>query len=727
MGSASSGHAIRSISEWGTTISQRPVTAAKKLSDDFGSLTFNDTVQRARLPKDVYRALRRAVAQGEALDASVADIIASALKDWAVEHGATHYTHWFQPMTGITAEKHDSFLSQTPDGRGVAEFNGKELIKGEPDASSFPSGGMRSTFEARGYTAWDPTSPPWLLVTPNGTTLVIPTAFLSWTGDALDKKTPLLRSMEAVSKQAVRILKLFGGKAQRVHATCGPEQEYFLIDRQFYFTRPDLINAGRTLFGAKPPKGQEMEDHYFGSIPDRVLAYMQECERELYKVGVPIKTRHNEVAPGQYEVAPIFENANVATDHQMMTMEMLKRVAPKYGLACLLHEKPFAGVNGSGKHLNWSMSDELGNNLLSPGETPHDNVQFLVFCAAVLRAVNKFQGLLRFSIASAGNDHRLGANEAPPAILSIFLGDMLTDIFEQIEKGSAKTTKSGGLLDTGVSVLPKLPRDAGDRNRTSPFAFTGNKFEFRAVSGNQSIAFPNIALNVAVTEALDYVATELEKDLKGGKKLPVAVKALLTKMIKENKRIIFNGNNYSDDWQKEAGKRGLLNLRTSVDAYPELMKADVVKAFEKYGVLNEREVRARYDVAIEQYNKTINIEAQLMVLMGNRYILPAAFEYQGSLAETVAAVKAAGATAKETRRSLDSLSALVDTFKVRVDALQALLEHDGAADAEKHAKFFRDKVVPAMSELRETGDALECVVPQNVWPLPTYREMLFVR
>jgi glutamine synthetase len=727
MGSASSGHAIRSISEWGTTISQRPVTAAKKLSDDFGSLTFNDTVQRARLPKDVYRALRRAVAQGEALDSSVADIIASALKDWAVEHGATHYTHWFQPMTGITAEKHDSFLSQTPDGRGVAEFNGKELIKGEPDASSFPSGGMRSTFEARGYTAWDPTSPPWLLVTPNGTTLVIPTAFLSWTGDALDKKTPLLRSMEAVSKQAIRILKLFGGKAQRVYATCGPEQEYFLIDRQFYFTRPDLINAGRTLFGAKPPKGQEMEDHYFGSIPDRVLAYMQECERELYKVGVPIKTRHNEVAPGQYEVAPIFENANVATDHQMMTMEMLKRVAPKYGLACLLHEKPFAGVNGSGKHLNWSMSDELGNNLLSPGETPHDNVQFLVFCAAVLRAVNKFQGLLRFSIASAGNDHRLGANEAPPAILSIFLGDMLTDIFEQIEKGSAKTTKSGGLLDTGVSVLPKLPRDAGDRNRTSPFAFTGNKFEFRAVSGNQSIAFPNIALNVAVTEALDYVASELEKELKGGKKLPVAVKALLTKMIKDNKRIIFNGNNYSDDWQKEAAKRGLLNLRTSVDAYPELMKPDVLKAFEKYGVMNEREVRARYDVAIEQYNKTINIEANLMALMGNRYILPAAFEYQGSLAETVAAVKAAGATAKETRRSLDSLSALVDTFKVRLDALQALLEHNGTSDPEKHAKFFRDKVVPSMTELRETGDALECVVPQDVWPLPTYREMLFVR
>ena len=727
MGSASSGHAIRSISEWGTTLSQRPVTAGRKMTDDFGSLTFNDEAQRARLPKDAYRALRRAVAQGEALDASVADIIASALKDWAVEHGATHYTHWFQPMTGITAEKHDSFLSQTPDGRGVAEFSGKELIKGEPDASSFPSGGMRSTFEARGYTAWDPTSPPWLLVTSNGTTLVIPTAFVSWTGDALDKKTPLLRSIEAVSKQAVRILKLFGSKAQRVHATCGPEQEYFLIDRQFYFTRPDLINAGRTLFGARPPKGQEMEDHYFGSIPDRVLAYMQECERELYKVGVPIKTRHNEVAPGQFEVAPIFENANVATDHQMMTMEMLRRIAPKYGLACLMHEKPFAGVNGSGKHLNWSISDDFGNNLLSPGDTPHDNIQFLVFCAAVLRAVNKFQGLLRFSIASAGNDHRLGANEAPPAILSIFLGDMLTDIFEQIERGSAKTTKSGGLLDTGVAVLPKLPRDAGDRNRTSPFAFTGNKFEFRAVSSNQSIAFPNIALNVAVSEALDYMATELERGLKEGKKLPVAVKALLTKTIKENKRIIFNGNGYSDEWQKEAAKRGLLNLRTSVDAYPELIKTDVVRAFEKYGVLNEREVRARYDVAIEQYNKTINIEAQLMVLMANRYILPAAFAYQRALAETVIAVKAAGASAKETRTALDTICALTDACKSRVDALQGLLDHDGTADAEKHARYFRDKVLPAMMALRESGDGLEGLVPQDLWPLPTYREMLFIR
>jgi len=729
MGSSSSSDAIRSITSWGMSLAPRTSAASpKKPTEEFGSLTFNEEVQRARLPKDVYRALRRAVAQGEAIDPNVADIIASALKDWAVEHGATHYTHWFQPLTGITAEKHDSFLSPSADGRAVAEFSGKELVRGEPDASSFPSGGMRSTFEARGYTAWDPTSPPWLLNTSHGTTLVIPTAFVSWTGEALDKKTPLLRSMESLSKQAVRILKLFGSKAQRVSTTCGPEQEYFLIDRQFFFNRPDLINAGRTLFGARPPKGQEMEDHYFGSIPDRVLAFMMEVERELYRVGVPLKTRHNEVAPGQFEVAPIFENANVATDHQMMTMEMLRRIAPKYGLACLMHEKPFAGVNGSGKHLNWSMSDELGSNLLNPGDTPHDNIQFLVFCAAVLRAVNKFQGLLRFSIASAGNDHRLGANEAPPAIISIFLGDQLTDIFQQIEKaGSAKTTKSGGILDIGVAVLPKLPRDAGDRNRTSPFAFTGNKFEFRAVSANQSIAFPNVVLNLAVTESLDYCATELEKGLKEGKKLQAAVKSLLSKLIKENKRIIFNGNGYSDDWQKEAASRGLLNHRTSVDAYAEAMKPEVISTFEKYGVLSGREVHARYDVEVEHYNKTINVEAQLMVLMANRYILPAGYRYQSQLAENVAAVKAAGASAKETRRMLDQICALTDSCKSTVDQLQELLEHEANGDAEKHARYFRDKVIPAMNTLREAGDDLEALVPHDLWPLPTYREMLFVK
>ena len=487
--------------------------------------------------------------------------MASALKEWAVEHGATHYTHWFQPLTGITAEKHDSFLSPAGDGTAIAEFRGKELIKGEPDASSFPSGGMRSTFEARGYTAWDPTSPPWLLNDGNCVTLVLPTAFVSWTGEALDKKTPLLRSMEAVSREAVRVLKIFGSTAERVFATCGPEQEYFLIDRNFYFARPDLINAGRTLFGAPPPKGQELEDQYFGAIPARVLACMSEVESELYKVGVPVKTRHNEVAPSQYEIAPVFENANVAADHQMMTMETLRRVAPKYGLACLLHEKPFAGVNGSGKHNNWSLSDEFGNNLLSPGDTPHENMQFLVFCAAVLRAVDKWQGLLRASIASAGNDHRLGANEAPPAILSVFLGDQLTDLFQQLEKGAAKSTKQGGMMELGASVLPKLPRDAGDCNRTSPFAFTGNKFEFRAVSSNQNIAMPNVVLNAAMADSLDEIANELEKATAKGEDLNAAVGKLLTRLIKTHKRIIFNGNNYAAEWTKEASKRGLLNLR----------------------------------------------------------------------------------------------------------------------------------------------------------------------
>ncbi|MCL4845886.1 MAG: glutamine synthetase III [Acidobacteria bacterium] len=726
MGSAASRDAINAVLHWNRTA--RPVgDAPSRATDTFGSLAFNEAIQKARLPKDVFRALRLTVTRGQPLEESVADTIATAMKDWAVEHGATHYTHWFQPMTGITAEKHDSFLVPTHDGKAVAEFNGRELIKGEPDASSFPSGGMRSTFEARGYTAWDPTSPPWLLRSANGTTLVIPSAFVSWTGDALDKKTPLLRSIEALSHQAVRVLRLFGSTAERVHTTCGPEQEYFLVDRHFYFARPDLINAGRTLFGARPPKGQEMEDQYFGAIPDRVLACMMEVENELYKCGVPVKTRHNEVAPGQYEVAPIFENANVATDHQMMTMETLRRVAPRYGLACLMHEKPFAGVNGSGKHLNWSLSDEFGYNLLNPGDTPHENLQFLVFCAAVLRAVNRFQGLLRAAIASAGNDHRLGANEAPPAIMSIFLGDMLTDIFEQIENGGAKSTRQGGLLETGVSVLPKLTRDAGDRNRTSPFAFTGNKFEFRAVSSNQNVAFPTIALNVAVTEALDHIATTLESDLAKGTTLAEAVGSLLAQLTAENKRIVFNGNGYSAEWQREAEQRGLLNLRNTVDALPQLVQPEVIATFEKYRVLNARELRARYDVNLEAYSKTINVEAQLMVLMANRYILPAALDYQRAVAENVAAVKQAGLSATGGLKTLEGLSGLVDAFRVRTDALAELLEHANGGAPEDHARYFRDKVIPAMNALRETGDRLEIVVPSDRWPLPTYREMLFIK
>jgi len=724
MGSAALAEAARSIREWSLN-EGRASTSPSKTAEAFGSLVFNDKEQKARLPTPAYHALRATITRGQPLDLSTGDAIATALKDWAVEHGATHYTHWFQPLTGITAEKHDSFLAPAADGTAIAEFRGKELIKGEPDASSFPSGGMRSTFEARGYTAWDPTSPPWLHVNGNSVTLVIPTAFVSWTGEALDKKTPLLRSMQAVSTQAVRVLKLFGSTAERVFATCGPEQEYFLIDRNFYFARPDLINAGRTLFGATPPKGQEMEDQYFGAIPERVLACMAEAELELYRVGVPVKTRHNEVAPSQYEIAPVFENANVAADHQMMTMEILKRIAPRYGLACLLHEKPFAGINGSGKHVNWSLSDEFGNNLLGPGDTPHDNMQFLVFCVAVLRAVDKWQGVLRASIASAGNDHRLGANEAPPAILSVFLGDQLTDIFEQLEKGSAKSTKQGGTLDIGVSVLPKLPRDAGDRNRTSPFAFTGNKFEFRAVSSGQNISFPNTALNAAMADALDSIATELEGAK--GEDLNKAVAKLLTKMIKQHKRIIFNGNNYSAAWEKDAAKRGLLNLKNTVDALPQMIAPEAMKLLDKYKILNDREVHARYEVFLENYNKTINVEGQLMVLMANRYILPAALEYQKRIGQSVTAVKSAGGSSVQAKKLLGKYTKLVDLFKSQSDALCDLLEHHSATSAEKHAKYMRDKIVPAMAKLRIIGDEIEVLTPHELWPLPTYREMLFVK
>ena len=532
--------------------------------------------------------------------------------------------------------------------------------------------------------------------------------------------------MEALSTQAVRVLKLFGSTATRATATFGPEQEYFLIDSNFYFARPDLLNAGRTLFGARPPKGQELEDQYFGSIPERVLACMAETEAELYKVGVPIRTRHNEVAPSQYEVAPIFESANVATDHQMMTMETLKRVAPKYGLACLLHEKPFAGVNGSGKHLNWSIGDDLGNNLLNPGDTPHLNMQFLFFCTAVIRAVDVWQGLLRMSIAHAGNDHRLGANEAPPAILSVFLGDMLTEIFEQVEGTGAKSTKAGGFLDIGVAALPKLPRDAGDRNRTSPFAFTGNKFEFRAVGSTQNVALPGTCLNVAVAESLDALATELEARLAKGETLEAAVASLLRKTIKAHKRIIFNGNGYSNDWQKEAAKRGLLNLKNTVDALPEIVKPGVVKAFEKFKVLTEAELHARFEINLETYCKTINIEAQLMVLMANRYILPAAFEYQKQVGESVAAARAGGVPSKEGKKVLAQIVKLTDAFRVQTEKLAAALDHTSTS-SEKHAKYLRDVIVPGMVKLRDIGDQIEVVVPHAVWPLPTYREMLFVK
>src|SRR5205807_3953264 len=543
--------------------------------------------------------------------------------------GATHFTHWFQPMTGLTAEKHDSFLAPTGSGSAIVEFSGKELIKGEPDASSFPSGGIRATFEARGYTAWDPTSPAYILENPNGATLVIPTAFLSGTGEALDKKSPLLRSMEALSAQAMRILRLFGNtEAHKVFTTVGPEQEYFLIDKGFYYLRPDLINAGRTLFGAPPPKGQEMEDQYFGHIPERVLACMADVEAQLFKLAVPVKTRHNEVAPSQYEIAPIFEDSNLATDHQMLTMEIQKRTADKYGLACLLHEKPFAGINGSGKHNNWSMSTDLGENLLNPGDTPHDNAQFLVFCVAVIRAVAKYPELLRVSVCGAHNDHRLGANEAPPAIISIFLGDQLQDVIDQLEKGKPQSTKQGGVMKIGVSVLPKLPRDAGDRNRTSPFAFTGNKFEFRAVGASQSIAGPNTVLNTIVAESLDHIATNLEKAVSSGQDLNKAIQDLLPGIIKESKKVIFNGDNYTEEWHQEAERRGLPNLRNTVDVLPVITRKDSVALLTKYKVYSERELTSRFNILSENYVKTVNIEGQLTAMIAKTMILPAALRYQ---------------------------------------------------------------------------------------------------
>jgi glutamine synthetase len=694
----------------------------------FGVNVFSDEVMRARLPEAAYKALRNTIRKGAPLDHSVADVVATAMKEWAIERGATHYTHWFQPMTGLTAEKHDSFLAPTDGGSAIAEFSGKELVRGEPDASSFPSGGIRATFEARGYTAWDPTSPAFILENPNGTTLCIPTAFCSWTGEALDKKTPLLRSMEALSKQAMRILKLFGSEASAVFTTAGPEQEYFLIDKNFYFARPDLINAGRTLFGAKPPKGQEMEDHYFGTIPERVLACMLETEMELYKLGVPVKTRHNEVAPAQYEIAPIFENANVATDHNMLVMETMKRVCSRYGLQLLLHEKPFAGVNGSGKHLNWSMSDDLGNNLLKPGDTPHDNAQFLVFLAAVIQAVAKHGDLLRAAIATPANDHRLGANEAPPAIISIFLGDMLQDIVDQIEKGGAKSTKIGGELKIGVTTLPTLPRDAGDRNRTSPFAFTGNKFEFRAVGSSQSIAGPQVVLNTIVAESLDDIATQLETAVKAGKDLNAEIQTLLPKIISTSKKVIFNGDGYSAAWHAEAESRGLPNRRNTVDSLPDLIAPKSIAMFTKYGVFSERELHSRYEILLENYIKTINIEASLTAQIASRQIIPAALRYQAEVAQAIAALKNAGMAPPSGQTALLSeLTKTIDDIQAGVSKLNSALEHHADGDSLSHATYARDSIIPAMNSVRTAGDKLETIVADDLWPLPTYQEMLFVK
>lgn len=685
----------------------------------YGSNVFGTDEQRARLPKSMFRQLQATIDRGEPLDSGLADAVALAMKDWALEKGATHYTHWFQPLTGSTAEKHDSFYGPV-DGASIAHFSGKELIRGEPDASSFPSGGIRATFEARGYTAWDPTSPAFIMENPNGAYLCIPTAFASWTGEALDTKIPLLRSMTALNKSALRALAIFGESAHRVYTTIGPEQEYFLIDEQFFYQRPDLIATGRTLFGAKPAKGQQLDDHYFGSIPERVLAYMLEVEHELAKLGVPVKTRHNEVAPGQYEIAPIFENSNVGTDHQQLCMQVMQKVARNYGLICLLHEKPFAGVNGSGKHNNWSMGTDDAN-LLDPGDSPHDNLQFLFFATAVISAVYKHQGLLRASIAGPGQDHRLGANEAPPAIISIFLGKELEDVFRAIAAGEPAESAAREVMNLKAGVLPDLPKDTGDRNRTSPFAFTGNRFEFRALGSSQSPSFPNTVLNTIVAEAIDSLCEDLETKMAGTKKKPGktlegALSEVIASTYKTAGKIVFDGDGYSEEWHKEAAKRGLLNLRSTPDALPEYISEQTVGVFSNYGVLSERELHSRYEVALEHYVIKLNIEAETAADIAATMLLPAAARHLGIL-------KAAGLTAlaKETQT-------LIDAFTKGIKELQtANLDENHPTDLMEEAVYMRDTVTTAMAHVRQVADTLERTVADDLWPLPRYSEMLFIK
>lgn len=701
------------------------------VSEIYGSNVFNRATMRTLLPKNVYKALIRCIDEGERLDPSLADVVANAMKDWAISRGATHFTHWFQPLHGLTAEKHDSFLQASGDEAVILEFSGKNLIQGEPDASSFPSGGIRSTFEARGYTGWDPTSPAFLMDSPNGKTLCIPSVFCSYSGHALDKKTPLLRSIEAINKNAVRLLKLLGNKdVKRVNCTVGPEQEYFLIDEAFYLARPDLINAGRALFGARPPKGQEMEDHYWGSIRERVLAFMMDAEYELYKLGVPVKTRHNEVAPAQFEVAPFFEYSNTAVDHNMLLMEVFRKIAQKHGLRCLFHEKPFSGINGSGKHNNWSMADDKGNNLLEPGHTPHDNMEFLVVLTAVIRAVDKYGRLLRASVATAGNDHRLGANEAPPAIMSIYLGDQLTEVVQNLISGKAQGKSSGAtILKVGVTSLPELPRDDSDRNRTSPFAFTGNKFEFRAVGSSQSIAIPNTVLNTIVAESLDYLANEIEAGTKRGQDLNTVVTELVRKTLTEHQRILFNGDNYSKEWHQEAERRGLPNDHNMVEALPALIAKDAKELFTKYNVLKEDELVSRYNVMLEAYCKTINVESLLTSSIATTMILPAALEYQSRVATTIVQTKAAISSINLTAEEnlLRDLCDKVGRLRTSVERLDSVIgddHHD--SDASAHARFYHERVIPAMNEVRAAADDLEVIVDDSLWPLPKFREMLYI-
>ena len=694
------------------------------IPDLFGCMVFNDAVMRARLPEDIYSALKKTMSRGTHLELDVANVVAEAMKEWAVEKGATHYTHWFQPMTGTTAEKHDSFITPSGDGRIVMEFSGKELVRGEPDASSFPSGGLRATFEARGYTVWDITSYAFI----KDGTLYIPTAFCSYSGEALDKKTPLLRSMEAIDKQALRILRLFGNAStQRVVTTAGPEQEYFLIDKEAYLKRPDLVYTGRTLFGARPPKGQELEDHYFGAIKPRVSAFMRELEEELWKLGVYAKTKHNETAPGQHELALIYTTTNIATDHNQLTMELMKSIANRHGMACLLHEKPFAGVNGSGKHNNWSICTDAGVNLLEPGETPHENMQFLLFLVAVIKAVDEYQDLLRVSVASAGNDHRLGANEAPPAIVSMFLGNELIEILEALESGADYQNKEKHQMEIGVTVLPHFPKDSTDRNRTSPLAFTGNKFEFRMPGSMFSIAEPNIVLNTAVAEILRQFADVLEKSDNFRSDLASLVRGT----FHEHKRIIFNGNNYSEEWVAEAARRGLSNLKTTVDALPALVSQKNVELFERHHVYISGEIHSRYEIIMEGYCKTLHIEALTMVDMVKGEIIPASIDYQNDLAKLLERKKAcggydAGYDASLEGHLLERISRLSAGLLEKLTGLENVLSKSREErEIFAHACFYRDRVFTAMSELRLAVDELETLVAKKYWPLPSYARMLY--
>ena len=690
------------------------------VSNLFGSMVFNDAAMRARLPKETYKVLKKTIVQGTHLELEIANVVANAMKDWAVEKGATHFTHWFQPMTGMTAEKHDSFISPSGDGQIIMEFSGKELVKGEPDASSFPSGGLRATFEARGYTVWDATSYAFI----KDGTLCIPTAFCSYSGEALDKKTPLLRSMEALDKQSLRILRLFGNTdAKRVMSNVGPEQEYFLIDKEVFLKRPDLIHCGRTLFGARPPKGQELDDHYFGNLKPRVSAYMKELDEELWKLGIYAKTKHNEVAPAQHELAPVFTTTNIATDHNQLTMEMMKTVANRHGLVCLLHEKPFAGVNGSGKHNNWSISTDTGINLLEPGETPSENAQFLLFLAAVIQSVDDYQDLLRISVASAGNDHRLGANEAPPAIVSIFLGDELTGILEALESGTEYHSKEKCQMEIGVTALPHFPKDTTDRNRTSPFAFTGNKFEFRMLGSAVSIAGANIMLNTIVAEALCQYADSLEKSESFNDDL----QQLIISAMKQHGRIIFNGNNYSEEWVVEAERRGLLNLKTTVEARPKFIEPKNIELFTKHRVYTQGEMYSRYEIQMESYCKAIHIEALTMVDMTKGHIIPACISYQNELTRLLYQKKACGNyDASLEEHLLGGIAKLSSCLLKKLTALEeALLKSKEEEEILAQASFYRDKIFSVMAELRLTVDELETLVARKHWPFPTYAELLY--